>query len=110
LRDAPRHALLLFSHLEAGREWCAERTAKRSRILTDELGARGLPHYGTDDPAHASGIVTVALQRPEALYEHLRVHDIVGALRNRKVRFAPSYYTDETDLRTVLDAVDAFER
>ena len=58
--------------------------------------------------AHASGIVPVAPDEPEALYEHLKGHDITAALRNRKVRFAPTYYNDETDLRKVLDAVDAF--
>jgi len=97
-------------YLEAGPEWCAERTLTLSATLADELAARGLPRYGTNAPAHASGIVTVAPERPEALYEHLRAHDIVGAVRNRKVRFSPSYYNDETDLRALLDAVDAFDR
>ena len=93
---------------EAGPAWCEKRVLDLSTTLADELAARGLPRYGTDAPAHASGIVTVAPDEPEALYEHLKGHDITAALRNRKVRFAPTYYNDETDLRQVLDAVDAF--
>ena len=96
-------------YLEAGREWCEKRVLSLSATLADELAARGLPRYGTDDPAHASGIVTVAPDRPERLYEHLKDHNIVAALRNRKVRFAPSYYNNDADLRVLLDAVDAFD-
>ncbi|MFP4228228.1 MAG: aminotransferase class V-fold PLP-dependent enzyme [Salinivenus sp.] len=95
-------------YLTAGPEWCETRVLDLSTTLADELAARGLPRYGTDDPAHASGIVTVVPDEPEALYEHLKDCGITAALRNRKVRFAPTYYNDETDLRQLLDAVDAF--
>jgi len=96
-------------YLEAGREWCADRVLGLSTTLAEELTERGFRRYGSDDPAHASGIVTIAPDRPEALYEHLQSRDVVGALRNRKLRFSPSYYNNETDLRVLLDAVDAFE-
>jgi len=96
-------------YLEAGREWCEDRVIELSTTLRTELAARGLSRYGTDAPAHASGIVTVAPERPERLYEHLKAHNIVAALRNRKVRFAPSYYNNDADLRVLLDAVDAFD-
>jgi selenocysteine lyase/cysteine desulfurase len=79
-----------------------------STTLAAELADRGLPRYGTDDPTHASGIVTVAPDDPEALFEHLQAHGITAAVRNRKVRFAPTYYNDDSDLRTILDAVDSF--
>ncbi|MFO8099592.1 MAG: aminotransferase class V-fold PLP-dependent enzyme [Salinibacter sp.] len=95
-------------YVQAGPEWCEERVLDLSITLADELAARGLPRYGTTDPAHASGIVTVAPDAPEALYEHLQARDITAALRNRKLRLAPTYYNDETDLRAVLDAVDDF--
>ncbi len=95
-------------YLDLGPEECAQRVLDLSGTLADELAARGLTRYGTDDPAHASGIVTVAPDEPEALYEHLKTHDITAALRNRKVRFAPTYYNNDADLRAVLDAVDEF--
>ena len=96
-------------HLEAGPEWCEDRLLKLAETLGDALDARGYRRYGRPDPAHASGIVTVAPDAPEALYEHLQAHDVTAALRNRKVRFAPSYYNNEADLQAVLDAVDAFD-
>ena len=95
-------------YLQTGPAWCEEQVLECSTTLADELSARGLPRYGTEDPAHASGIVTVVPGDPEGLYEHLKARDITAALRNRKVRFAPTYYNNEADLRAVLDAVDDF--
>jgi len=97
-------------YLEAGPRWCEERVLDLSSTLAGELGDRGLPRYGTDDPEHASGIVTVEPERPEALFEHLKEHGITGALRNRKLRLAPTYYNNAADLRVVLDAIDSFAR
>jgi selenocysteine lyase/cysteine desulfurase len=97
-------------YLEAGPAWCEERVLELSTTLADELRTRGLPRYGTDDPAHASGIVTVEPEDPEGFAEHLQSHDITGALRNRKVRFAPTYYNDTSDLQAILEAVDCFAR
>ena len=105
---AALHAALGL-HLDVGAESCEERVLELSTTLADELGARGLPRYGTDDPSHASGIVTVEPERPEALFEHLKEHGITGAFRNRKLRLAPTYYNDQSDLRAVLRALDAFE-
>jgi len=105
---AALHAALGL-YLEAGPALCEERVLDLSTALADELSDRGLPRYGTDDPAHASGIVTVEPDAPEALYEHLKERGITGAVRNRKLRFAPTYYNNESDLAAVLEAVDRFE-
>lgn len=102
---AALHAALGL-HLEAGPAWAEERVLDLSTTLAAELSARGLPRYGTDDPAHASGIVTVAPEEPEALFEDLKAHDITAAVRNRKLRFAPTYYNDNSDLRRILDVID----
>ncbi|MCS4200208.1 aminotransferase class V-fold PLP-dependent enzyme [Salinibacter ruber] len=104
---AALHAALGL-YLDAGPEWCEERVLRLSTILADELSDRGLPRCGTDAPAHASGIVTVAPDAPEALFEHLKTHGITGAVRNQKLRLAPTYYNDQSDLRAVLRALDAF--
>ena len=104
---AALHAALGL-YLEAGPEWCEERVLDLSTTLADELAARGWSRYGTDDAAHASGIVTVEPDVPEALFDHLKERDITGAVRNRKLRFAPTYYNNEADLAAVLEAVDQF--
>ena len=95
-------------YLELGPDWCEARVLDLADTLRTEFERRGLPRYGRVDPSHASGIVTVAPDAPEALFEHLRAHDVTGALRNRKVRLSPTYYNDESDLRAVFDALDAF--
>ena len=104
---AALHAALGL-YLDAGPERCEERVLDLSTPLADELAARGLPRYGTDAPTHASGIVTVGPDNPEALFSHLNEHGITGALRNRKLRLAPTYYNDASDLGAILDAVDSF--
>jgi selenocysteine lyase/cysteine desulfurase len=104
---AALHAALGL-YLDAGPAWCEDRILDLSTTLAAELADRGLPRYGTDDPTHASGIVTVAPDGPDGLFDHLKSHDITGAMRNRKVRFAPTYYNDESDLEAILDAVDSF--
>jgi selenocysteine lyase/cysteine desulfurase len=108
---AALHAALGL-YLEAGPAWCEERVLDLSTTLAAELSDRGLRRYGTDDPAHASGIVTVAPDDPDScrdLYEHLATHDITAAVRNRKLRFAPTYYNDASDLRHILDVVDSIQ-
>jgi kynureninase len=97
-------------YLEAGSAWCEQRILDLSTTLAEELADRGLSRYGTDDPTHASGIVTVAPDDPEGMIDHLAAHDITAAMRNQKVRFSPAYYNDESDLATILEAVDRFRR
>jgi selenocysteine lyase/cysteine desulfurase len=106
---AALHAALDI-YLEAGPAWCEQRILDLSTTLAEELADRGLSRYGTDDPTHASGIVTVAPDDPEGMIDHLAAHDITAAMRNQKVRFSPAYYNDESDLATILEAVDRFRR
>jgi selenocysteine lyase/cysteine desulfurase len=106
---AALHAALGL-YRKAGPAWCEERVLDLSTTLAAELADRGLPRYGTDDPTHASGIVTVAPEQPEELANHLAAHDVTAAVRNRKVRFAPTYYNDASDLASILKAVDQFQK
>lgn len=96
-------------YLNAGPAECETRILKRSTTLADELEARGFPRYGTNDPEHASGIVTVVPEDPEGLVNHLKDHNVTAAVRNRKVRFSPTYYNDKSDLQAILEAVDSFQ-
>jgi selenocysteine lyase/cysteine desulfurase len=94
---------------EVGQETCEQRILNLTRRLTNGLQDRGLRQYGSSDPTHRSGIVTVVPEAPRTLFEHLQSYDITTALRNRKLRFSPSYYNDESDLRAVFEAVDTFQ-
>lgn len=105
---AALHAALGL-YLDVGPAWCEERVLDLSTTLGDELTDRGFSRYGTNDPAHASGIVTVEPDDPEALFGHLKERRVTGAVRNRKLRFAPTYYNNASDLQVVLEAVDSFQ-
>ncbi|MDT0633052.1 aminotransferase class V-fold PLP-dependent enzyme [Rubrivirga sp. S365] len=78
--------------------------------LADGLARLGARRYGTDHPARASGIVTVAVADPEGLHAHLAERGVAVSLRNRLVRFAPHAHTREADLDRALDAVASFGR
>ncbi len=104
---AALHAALTLRE-ETGPAWCEAQVLDRSRRLAEGLAGLGLRRYGTDDPAHASGIVTVHHPAPEALFEHLRQHRIHTALRNRLLRFSPTYYNHPDEVEAALDAVAAF--
>ena len=95
-------------YLEASPAWCEQRIRTHAQRLATGLADRGLRRYGTDDPAHQSGIVTVAPEAPEALFNVLHAHGITGALRNRALRLAPSWATPDAHIETALHAVDTF--
>ena len=95
-------------YLDAGPVQCEARTRTNARRLADGLADLGVSRYGSDDPSHASGIVTMAPDHPEALFEHLKARGITGALRNRKLRLAPAWYTSATEIDTALAAIEAF--
>ncbi len=79
-----------------------------ARTLADGLDALGLRRYGSSDPSHASGIVTVEPDAPEALLEALTAAGVHASLRSRKLRFAPHAHTRADDVARALDAVTEF--
>ncbi len=93
---------------EAGAEWCEAQTLDRARALAEGLARLGLRRYGSEDPARASGIVTVAHPDVEGLFEHLRERGIAAALRNRLLRFSPTYYNSPEEVEAALEAVADF--
>ncbi len=95
-------------HFAAGPAWCEAQVLARSRQLAAGLSRLGLRRYGTDDPAHASGIVTVAHPAAGDLYAHLKRHHIHAAMRNRLLRFAPTYYNSPGEIDRALEAVASF--
>ncbi len=81
-----------------------------ARRLADGLTRLGLRRYGSDDPARASGIVTVEADDPEGLYAHLASRGIALSMRSRKLRFAPHAHTPPEAIDAALDAVASFGR
>lgn len=106
---AALHAALCV-YFDADPAACEARVRARAGRLAEGLERLGLPRYGTADPAHASGIVTVRPDEPEALFEHLAARGVTAALRNRMLRFSPTYYNTDDEIDAVLDAVAAHER
>jgi selenocysteine lyase/cysteine desulfurase len=103
---AALHAALGL-YFDAGPAWCEEQVRARAQQLADGFDALGFARYGPDDPAHSAGIVTIRAGDPEALFDHLQEQKITAALRNRLVRFAPTYYNTDAEMEQVLAAVDA---
>lgn len=105
---AALHAALALRE-EMDPSWCEAQVLARARQLADGLTRLGLRRYGTDDPAHASGIVTVRHPDPDGLYRHLKERGIHAATRNRLLRFAPTYYNHPDEIEAALEAVQTFE-
>ncbi len=95
-------------YLDAGPGWCERRVLTLARRLAGGLAGLGLPRYGTGAPAHASGIVTVRPDAPDALVAHLADRGVTAAVRNRCVRFSPTWYMTEGEVDAVVEAVEAF--
>jgi len=106
---AALHAALGL-HLEAGQAWCERQVLARARELTEGLQVLGLKRFGTDDPRYASGIATFSHPSAEALFAYLSERRIHVAMRNRLLRFAPSYYNSEDEVRRVIDAVKSYDQ
>ncbi|HEX8299064.1 MAG TPA: aminotransferase class V-fold PLP-dependent enzyme [Rubricoccaceae bacterium] len=96
--------------LDAGPDALEAAVLDHARRLADGLDALGLRRYGVSDAAHASGIVTVEPDAPEALHAHLAAAGVHTALRSRKLRFSPHAHTRAADVERALDAVAAFVR
>ena len=97
-------------HFEAGWEWVEERVLENAQMIADGLEAVGFRRFGSADPDHASGIVTVEVPEPEALHTHLQSQNIHLSLRDRKLRFAPHAYNTEEEIGAVLETVRSYER
>ena len=97
-------------YVDAGASWCEERVLARAGRLAAGLDAFGFRRYGTADPAHASGIVTVEHRDVEALHAYLQQHGVAAAVRQRKLRFAPTYYNTDEEIDRVLELVGEFVR
>lgn len=90
-------------YLEADPEACERRVLALADRLRTGLTESGLRLYGSSEPAHASGIVAVRHPRPDEAYRHLRLNQIEISLRNKLLRFAPTYYNTEDEIDRTVD-------
>ncbi|MEM8601383.1 MAG: aminotransferase class V-fold PLP-dependent enzyme, partial [Bacteroidota bacterium] len=96
-------------YLDVGPDAAWQHIQTLTARLADGLDALGLPRYGSRDPQQRAGIVTVAPdeagQDADALYEALAAEGIMTAVRDRKLRFAPSYTNTLEGIGRALDVL-----
>ena len=90
---------------EIGRANCLAHTQAISLRIARELDALGLRRYGSDDPAHTSGIVTVEAPDAEAVRQRLVDAGVVVSVRNGLLRVSPHWYTTQADVDRLVDAL-----
>ena len=95
-------------HIELGQQEAEAAVLRHAARLAEAFAALGLARYGSSDPAHASGIVTLDVDDPEGMEAHLRSRGVWAALRSRKLRFSPHAHTREADLDRAIEAVAEF--
>lgn len=88
---------------QAGPAWCEARVLENASRLRTGLAALGFSVYGSVDPAHSSGIVTVRHPQAAVLFEAMKEARIHVAVRNGLLRFAPTFYNSEDEVAYVLD-------
>ncbi len=97
-------------YLEAEPAWCEAQVHGRSQDLAARLDGLGFRRYGSDDPAYASGIVTIYHPAPEEACAYLKTNGIVASVRNRLLRFAATYYNSPDEMAQTADVLSAFEK
>lgn len=93
---------------KAGPAWCERQVLDRAHQLAEGLDALALERYGTDDPAHASGIVTVRHAEADAVFAYLKERGVTASVRNRMLRFAPTYYNSPGEIDRALDLLQRY--
>lgn len=93
-------------YLEAGKAWCQEQVLQRTGQLAQGFDSMGVERYGSGEGYPDSGIVTIKHPEPERLFEHLKEHRIIVSLRNRMLRFAPTYYNSPEEMDQILELVE----
>lgn len=106
---AALHAALGL-YFEAGPEWCQEQVLARAEQLAQGLAELGLERYGTSDPERGSGIVTVKHPEADVLQKALKERGIEVSVRNRMLRFSPTYYNTSQEVEATLEAVSELGR
>ena len=73
--------------------------------LAEGAARLGIPRFGSADPAHASGIVTLAPGDPEGVFSRLEGAGVTAALRSRRLRLSAHAHTRPDEIDRALDAL-----
>jgi cysteine desulfurase / selenocysteine lyase len=92
-------------YLDAGIRDAEARVLELARLAADHLRRLGLRRFGSDDPAHGSGIVTVEHPRPEALLAAFHDAGVRASVRNGMVRLAPTWYNTPAEVEHAVAIV-----
>ena len=96
-------------YFDAGPDWCEAQVLARSREVAAGLDRLGLRRYGSADPVHASGIVAAEHPDPEGVLEALAEENVHIAVRDRKLRIAPTYYNTPEEVERALGLIAAYD-
>jgi selenocysteine lyase/cysteine desulfurase len=96
--------------LEAGMQTIEQLVLENTRFMFDFLTVRRdrFSVLTPDLPGRYAGILTFRplTQSPESLFETLRQHNIICALRGGGIRLSPHFYTPRKKLYTALNVLD----
>jgi len=91
-----------------GVERIAERVRELALDLRGRLARRGLAHR--PDPAHLSGITSIAVRDADAAVATLRARGIIASARSGRLRISLHCYNDRSDIDTLDDALGGLEK
>ena len=95
---------------EVGIEAVREAIFAVQDALREGLVARGLTVISPTAPEERSGIMAFVHPEPDGLYRHLMQSRVFVSLRGGRIRLAPHFYNDATDVERFFSILDAFGR
>lgn len=96
-------ALGLYQNL--GLKSAQQRVLELSAYVGSELDQLGLERFGSADPRHSSGIVTVKHPNAAVLPEAFAEARVRASVRNGMLRVSPTWYNNEEDIDRLLAVV-----
>ena len=73
--------------------------------LAEGAARLGIPRFGSAEPAHASGIVTLSPDDPDGVFERLAAAGVDAALRSRRLRLSAHAHTRPDEIDRALEAL-----
>jgi selenocysteine lyase/cysteine desulfurase len=92
---------------EIGIERLGERTSDLGQLLIGLADAAGLAVATIRDPARRGGIVPIRVADPKPVVDALAGDGIIVDYRPGVVRCSPAFYTTESEVRLLVDRLDA---
>lgn len=99
--------------LEIGMEQVSQQLQNNVRFLVEGISSLpGYTLYNHQNPQQWAGIISFDINNSstEALFNHLKANHVFCAMRAKRIRFSPHYYTDENRLHRTLDILKRFSR